>query len=142
MKRTESERFWRKVALGGADDCWPWTAAVFRDGYGQFSHGRRAHRVAYESVVGPIPDGMQLDHLCRNKLCVNPSHLEPVTPRVNTIRSLPFRSKPTRRRDDLYTYVCPRGHDPIRVGRRSDGYPKCLDCMAEYQRSYLAKRAS
>jgi len=73
-----------KVLVG--DDCWEWTAGRDRHGYGQLkisSAGRkttaRAHRVVYEIVRGPIPEGLTLDHLCRNRGCVNPSHLEPVT---------------------------------------------------------------
>lgn len=83
-----ADRFWRLVDKSG--DCWLWMGAKWK-GYGQFgvqqSPGvwplRKAHRVAYELIVGPIPDGMQLDHLCRNPSCVNPDHLEPVTNREN-----------------------------------------------------------
>lgn len=78
--------FWDKVAniCAGPDDCWEWDGARNRHGYGVFSNrtlGRTfaAHRFAYEDRVGPIPDGLQLDHLCRNPPCVNPAHLEPVT---------------------------------------------------------------
>jgi hypothetical protein len=72
--------------------CWIWTAALNRSGYGQFRlTGQRgtssAHRVVYEAERGPIPNGMTLDHLCRNRCCVNPDHLEPVTHRENVLRS-------------------------------------------------------
>lgn len=80
------ERFWRRVQEqeGG---CWLWVGTVDR-GYGLLSvDGKtvRAHRYSYETLVGPIPDGLQIDHLCRNRGCVNPAHLEPVT-QVENIR--------------------------------------------------------
>lgn len=84
-----AERFWSKVEKTGS--CWPWTGFCDRKGYGQFSPKsgvtKKAHRYAYELLVGPIPEGLQLDHLCRVRNCVNPDHLEPVTNRENTLRS-------------------------------------------------------
>jgi hypothetical protein len=71
------------------DGCWNWVWSRTRSGYGMVGSGgkvKRAHRVVYELLVGPIPDGLQIDHLCRNKSCVNPAHMEPVTHRVNTLR--------------------------------------------------------
>jgi len=99
MKRSrkvvdEVSRFWSKVDKSG--DCWLWTAGL-RLGYGQFrrTHDRGnpavAHRYAYEITKGQIPAGMQLDHLCRNRACVNPDHLEPVSQRVNMLRGLQSR---------------------------------------------------
>lgn len=87
------QRFWAKVDRSG--DCWEWRAFRGRDGYGRFHVGRdesgnkkkwNAHRVAYELIVGSIPEGLDLDHLCRNRGCVNPAHLEPVTRRENLMR--------------------------------------------------------
>lgn len=91
--------FWDKVELSAG--CWLWTAATNSKGYGCFGiDGRRylAHRLAYEDAVGPIPDGLTIDHLCRVKTCVRPSHLEPVTLRENV-----------RRAKSLITH-CPQGH--------------------------------
>lgn len=93
--RDEAERFWEKVDRT-ENDCWLWTGALWGGGYGLFSvrirQGRYrsvpAHRWAYEHVVGPIPDGMDIDHLCRNRRCVNPAHLEPVTRRENILRGV------------------------------------------------------
>lgn len=80
-------RFWAKVDRTTGDACWPWTARLDRDGYGtlKMPTGRsiRAHRFAYELLVGPIPEGLVIDHLCRNRRCVNPAHLEPVTAEEN-----------------------------------------------------------
>ncbi|WP_461634535.1 HNH endonuclease signature motif containing protein [Glutamicibacter soli] len=82
--------------------CWLWTASTKENGYGQFNSSNRnwnAHRLVYELLVGPIQEGMELDHLCRVRHCVNPQHLEPVTRKVNV-----------RRQFDAITH-CPQGHE-------------------------------
>ena len=88
LKRPLSVRLWAKVDKSG--DCWIWTGCRIRHGYGRISGpGRKpllAHRVAYELTYGPIPDGLELDHLCRNPSCVRPDHLEPVTHLENVRR--------------------------------------------------------
>jgi hypothetical protein len=93
------ERFWAKVQKGTQDECWFWTARTSQDGYGwfaPFTHGDMpAHRFAYQLLIGPIPDGLTLDHLCRNTLCVNPRHLEPVTNSENVRRSWEHRKRGT-----------------------------------------------
>lgn len=88
LRRSDSERFAGSIKKtpGG---CWIWTGARTTKGYGQFRHeGVRvlAHRYSYEIHVGPIPEGLTLDHLCRNHPCVNPAHLEPVTMAENLAR--------------------------------------------------------
>jgi hypothetical protein len=78
------ERFWAKVEK--TEGCWEWTASKWASGYGQISVGRRmeaAHRVSYELAFGAIPDGLAVDHICRNKGCVRPSHLRPATHKQN-----------------------------------------------------------
>lgn len=93
-RRPLAERFWPKVRLGADDECWLWQASCFTNGYGHIGEGGGrgrtllAHRVAYELLVGPIPEGTQLDHLCREKKCVNPRHLEPVSGSVNLKRGI------------------------------------------------------
>lgn len=75
-------RFWQNVCVGYGGSCWAWTGYVNNTGYGHYGRGEHAglaHRLAYEFQRGPIPEGLTLDHLCRNRLCVNPDHLEPVT---------------------------------------------------------------
>lgn len=82
-------RFWSKVEITSLHGCWEWTAGKNNE-YGMFwlDRDRRAHAVAYELVRGPIPHGLELDHLCRNKGCVNPFHLEAVTHQENMRRAL------------------------------------------------------
>jgi hypothetical protein len=82
------ERFCEKIEREPGD-CWNWTAAMDTKGYGQFyDNGRKmgSHRYSYEMFVGPIPVGLDLDHLCRNRLCCNPAHLEAVSRRENLVR--------------------------------------------------------
>jgi hypothetical protein len=122
------QRFWPKVDKSGPNGCWVWTAFEYGKGYGGINIGGGridyAHRVAYRLVVGPIPDDLQLDHLCRNRRCVNPEHLEPVTTRVNLLRGEgptgqrarqthckyghPFDEQNTRRHSRYGTRVCKR----------------------------------
>lgn len=133
---TTSERFRSKYTIetGG---CWVWTAYRNDAGYGIFRVGQRnqkAHRVSYELHVGPIPDGLQLDHLCRNRGCVNPAHLEPVTSKVNTERG----------DRHLTSGLCPKCGRPYdREYQRPSGHLKrhCSPCRAEYQRNYNATRS-
>lgn len=129
-------RFWAKVNAKGS--CWEWTASTKGNGYGQVKHRDRksplfAHRAAYEILVGPIPDGMTLDHLCKNTLCVNPDHLEVVTMKVNALRS---SSPPAI--NAIKTH-CVRGHeyspDNLVGGTRGR---KCKVCHRERMRRVRA----
>jgi hypothetical protein len=98
------DRFISKIDQSG--DCWQWMAAKAADGYGRFVYEKKcqqAHRLAYQFWVGPIPDDLVLDHLCRNRSCVNPAHLEPVTQKVNNNRGM--RSQPQ------FLTHCLRGHE-------------------------------
>lgn len=91
---SHAQRFWARV--DGSGDCWLWTGPMHSRGYGTMSvyvgygttRSQYAHRLAWEFLVGPIPKGLNIDHLCKNKLCVNPDHLEPVTQRVNVRRGI------------------------------------------------------
>ncbi len=128
--QTAVERFWPKVEQGTG--CWEWKASRNWGGYGQFWNGQRtmpAHRFAYELLVGPIPEGLQIDHLCRNRGCVNPTHMEVVTNQENS-----------RRGKALITH-CPQGHPyaghnlAIQEGRR-----RCRRCLHN-RRKARRKRA-
>jgi hypothetical protein len=87
---SELERFWNYVDKHSSPlGCWLWTGATLR-GYARFKT-KTAYRFAYEHLVGPIPEGLDIDHLCRVKACVNPDHLEPVTRKVNIRRGVEAR---------------------------------------------------
>jgi hypothetical protein len=108
LTRPTSERFWEKVDKLHPSGCWLWTAATNGDGYGTFHLGGGdpmvgAHRFAYEALRGPIPPEMELDHLCRNRLCVNPDHIELVTTQEN------IRRGHGGQHQAMKTH-CPRGH--------------------------------
>lgn len=102
---TVEQRFWQGVRK--SDYCWEWSGARSSGGYGRVPSGGRdalyAHRFAYELLVGPIPEGLQIDHLCRNRACCNPIHLEPVTPAENVRRGAAGRLR-------VPTTHCPHGH--------------------------------
>jgi len=89
------ERFWGKVQRCDAEECWPWLEGTTSDGYGRFGITSEevvgAHRFAYELIVGPIPAGLTIDHLCRNILCCNPAHMETVTNSENVRRLWEYR---------------------------------------------------
>jgi hypothetical protein len=95
--------FWSRIVKGVPNGCWLWTGPKASNGYGRIAH-IWAHRFAYELSVGPIPAGLVIDHLCRNRSCVNPDHLEPVTYRENNMRGLNFVGRPHT------PDICPRGH--------------------------------
>ena len=107
-KQSVSDRFWAKVNKATSSGCWEWTAGKHQD-YGVFgissTHLVKAHRFAYEEIVGPIPEGLILDHLCRNRSCVNPAHLEPVTNKENVLRGEGIAAK-----NAVKTH-CKHGHE-------------------------------
>ena len=127
-------RFWHKVDKGGPNGCWLWLGCVDGGGYGDFRVWPvkvKAHRYAYELLVGPIPEGLQLDHLCRVRNCVNPKHLEPVTPKVNTRRGV--GAAVSRARLNALTH-CKHGHafdaENTYVHPRT-GFRTCRACRRE-----------
>ena len=120
-------RFWSKVEQTA--DCWEWTAAKDRRGYGKVQVNGRAwlaHRWAYESTVAVVPEGMELDHLCRNPGCVRPDHLEPVTHAENVRRGQGGHLNNWQRRK---TY-CPQGHplNDANVFHDKQGWRHCRTC--------------
>lgn len=135
-RRPWQERFWEKVDRRGDDECWPWLAALSDKGYGMFnatfSGTGVAHRIAYMLLIGPVPDGLVLDHLCRVRHCVNPSHLEPVTAEENTSRGI--RATQTH---------CKRGHEftAENTERRPNGTRSCVTCVTTVHNPNAVRRA-
>lgn len=126
----------------GDGGCWEWTAQKCWGGYARIrAYGamRVAHRVLYELLVGPVPTGLDLDHLCRNRGCVNPEHLEPVTRKENVNRGIVAQVNGDRNRA---LTRCKRGHEftleNTYVSKTRKGNPGrvCRACHA-----FLARRA-
>ena len=136
------ERFWAKVDLAGPNGCWLWTAGHTSHGYGAFNYRvgtlwkqAYAHRLAYEAVIGPIPPGLQIDHLCRNRACVNPEHLEPVTRKTNLLRGASFSAVNARKTH------CVRGHEfsASNTYMRRSGRRGCRSCRQNDSREGYAR---
>lgn len=142
LTRSAWDRFWEKVDASG--DCWEWTAARNPKGYGSFcvktskpQRGIGAHRFSWEVLVGPIPEDYTIDHLCRNRSCVNPDHLEPVPHRVNLERGYPGHyERPDR---------CDKGHllTPDNIYSRPDRplTRSCRICQRRRNREYERRYA-
>ncbi len=133
-----AERLFPRVDADGI--CWLWTGARNRGGYGVISRGRRdgaviVHRAVWELLVGPIPEGADLDHLCRVRACCNPDHLEPVTRAVNVARG-------ARRAGVERGTSCRRGHPftPENTITTSRQRRACRTCKTETQRRYRIRR--
>jgi len=165
-RRDPVKRFWARIQAASNDECWPWSGKLV-DGYGKVEWGGKwcgTHRVAYELTVGPIPDGLELDHLCHtrdsecaggesclHRRCANPAHLEPVTGRENWRRGLSPHAKANRQTH------CAKGHEF--TAENTVVYPNrsqrvCLTCKRaagretmrrskdrhrEYMRAYRAR---
>jgi hypothetical protein len=137
VRRPLEERFWEKVIVGEGSECWPWIASRHPGGYGMFRVGNRphhAHVVAYNLAVGPVPEGLQIDHLCRVRHCVNPTHLEAVTQRVNIMRGNGCPALHARQTQ------CLRGHpfDEANTYRRSRNQRECRLCNRDRARRKAA----
>lgn len=139
---TEAQRFWAMVHK--SNDCWVWQGGLSSNGYGTFSgseHGTvAAHTYAYRDKQGFIPAGLELDHLCRNRACVNPAHLEPVTHQVNVLRGT---APPAVNAAKTH---CKRGHEftPENTVIKSGPRRECRTCkrVADLKRWHARKAAN
>lgn len=147
FKTTLPLRFWSKI-YADPSGCWQWIASLTGRGYGVFRVGSRrahaaaprhlsyAHRLSYESLVSPIAGALTIDHLCRNRGCVNPAHMEPVTIGENILRgngSSAVRARQTH---------CLRGHpfDSLNTHIRQDGTRHCRACDRDRCRRYYERK--
>lgn len=141
--RTTEERFWEKVDATG--DCWEWMSGRNRDGYGQFypttTIVAKAHRFAWETLVGLIPKGLEIDHLCRNRTCVNPDHLDVVTHQENCRRGYPLGLVANWRKKRAQTH-CVHGHEfTLENTGTNHGRRFCRACHRASDRTrYLAAK--
>lgn len=104
-RKSLSKRFSEKVAK--TNQCWNWNGFIGRNGYGTIQINKKpvlVHRLSYELYIGKIKRGLQIDHLCRNRRCVNPKHLEPVTAKINVLRGIGLAAINSRKSE------CKRGH--------------------------------
>ncbi len=139
QKVTAIEYFWKRAVT--SPDCWQWAGTISDKGYGILSlaselHPRRcrAARFAYSYFIGPIPEGMVIDHLCRNRGCVNPFHLEAISNKENIMRGIcpsSINAKKTQ---------CYRGHpySPQTLKVFRDGFRRCFECI-KLEPSYLKR---
>jgi hypothetical protein len=139
---TPQERFWTRVIRTNPNGCWTMPSQD-ANGYSIFWYGKgltqRAHRAAYLMFVGPIPDGLDLDHLCRNRACCNPKHVEPVTRSDNLRRGLAGMNVAVRQWSKTH---CPRGHvyDAENTMTTKKGHRLCRTCRRDQWTAYRQRR--
>lgn len=136
---TVEQRFLQYVDR--TDSCWLWTGGINQHGYSKFWDGQKltsGHRTSFALFVGPLVDGMEIDHLCRVRHCVNPAHLEQVTPRTNVVRSVSPAAINAAKTE------CASGH-PL-AGENlilsPEGYRYCRECRRRWAREYQRRRRS
>ncbi len=138
MAETLMDKFCARVLFAAPGECWLWKGYRDERGYGRYGH-TMAHRLAYELIVGPIPEGLTIDHLCQVHDCVNPEHMEPVTLAENSRRSYGWRQR--RARANARTH-CSHGHAyaDFRPYIAAKGTRTCGECMRLSNRKTSERR--
>lgn len=137
-RRARLPDFWDRVTK--TETCWLWQGSSSDDRYGQYFRdgvAHLAHRYAYEHAVGPIPPGMELDHLCRVPRCVRPDHLEPVTPRVNKHRGMGFAGINARKTHCVNGHLLAGDNLQVQMTGKRAGRRRCLACHRPRNRQYM-----
>lgn len=135
MRIVRDDRFFAKVEDQGA--CWTWVGCTTADGYGRLTRGSRqhmAHRWLFARLVCPIESGLTLDHLCRNRACVNPAHLEPVSLRDNILRGEGVGVRNAAKTHCVHGHEFTPENTYIKQGKRS-----CRECGRQANRRHRAK---
>src|SRR5262245_36095321 len=127
MKSAFRDLVFEKILPEPMSGCWIWMGALNKGGYGQFTC--QAHRMVYLIERGPVMNGLHLDHLCHNTCCVNPDHLQPVTPKINVHRALAWRAKFGSSKKRKKKFFCVNGHPRKESGLSDSGH--CLLCRRE-----------
>lgn len=135
----ENDRFFSKVSKNGPGGCWLWTGAITSDGYGSYWVGNKsfkAHRIAYQMSVGTIPSGLQIDHLCRIRNCVNTDHMELVTSKENSLRGMGWAGRLGNAGKQAARTHCKQGHlfDLVNTRVAANGWRYCRTCNREKAR--------
>lgn len=147
LTTAQSARFWAKVSK--TDDCWVWFGATNSKGYGCLGvdgRGYLAHRVAYAEEVGPIPDGMQINHICGIKPCVRPDHLEVVdaSGNIRHARGTGLMAPSLLSQDNSTKLICRNGHpySPDNTYVNPQGHRVCRTCKRQSDRRRTERRSA
>lgn len=136
-------KFWERVAKGGHDECWEWQHALNRAGYGVFCAAGvygLAHRLSFQLMRGEIPSGLFVDHMCRNRACVNPSHLRIVTLRVNNLEnSVSLFAINAAKTHCIHGHPFSGDNLKIRIRPSGNVMRRCLKCHQNQKRDYLQR---
>jgi len=137
MKLSTEDNFWDKVLF--TTDCWKWLASKTKTGYGRFRSGKEcipSHRFSFELYKGKVPEGLEINHICNNTSCVNPSHLEAITHQENCLKGDVGNNNQNSRKTH-----CQKGH-PItgdNLYMLPDGRRQCVICKREWRRIQYQK---